>query len=138
MIELAEGDPARIPFEEASKGWVITQSPEGFVMSSTTNHRISRDFLKEVAPEILSMKLKPDGVTCGILHFINPKMNLAISLCGGWITPDADDPERLEGGWFVSHAAAPIEHAANLQSWFVGIIKQTMKLCENDHYVPCA
>lgn len=136
MIDLKKGDPARKPFEQANAGWVITTSPEGFVMTQTTNHCIARDFLKDVAPEILSMKTKPEGVTCGILHFTNPEMNLAISLCGGWIMPDADDPERLEGGWFVSHAAAPLQYADRLQPWFVGIIKEAMRLCESDHYVP--
>lgn len=126
-LDLPFSHPYRAHQREVEGKWMPPNHDGVRFMSVIDNESAKAIVIKE-SPEILDLvKRSNHESTVGKQEFLSPCGNFFMILVAGFITPDADDPERVESGWWVTKTAGPIKHLEKYSEMAMSVMRKAFE-----------
>lgn len=108
-LELPASHPFILHRNKLEAKW-SESNRDGVAYMNVLDHESAKSMVAENAPRILDfVKKSKSETTIAREIFTSPCNKFFRIFVGGFITPDHDDPDRLESGWFVCQSIGPIE-----------------------------
>jgi len=95
-------------------------NPDGVAFRFFNNHEQAKKITSTLIPEALSLALRhtPKSSVYALDFHKGSEFLINIS---AFLTPDADDPDRLESGWMVVQIRGGIEHLEKYKLIAIGM-----------------